>query len=408
MHTNTPFENALAQLERTVLLTDSNPALLARLRVPEREVKISIPLERDDASVAFYEGYRVEYNSMRGPYKGGIRFHIETDMEEVKALAFWMTLKTAVLDLPMGGGKGGISVDPKTLSRAELERLSRGWVRGMAPLLGPHKDVPAPDVNTTPEIMAWMVDEYARITGDTSGATFTGKPLASGGSEGREAATGTGGFYVFESLRERYALPASCRIVVQGFGNVGANAAEIFSRAGHTVIAVSDSRGAIFKEDGFDIPALVSYKKEKGGIVDFPDSRAISPEELLTLSCDVLIPAALGSVITARNAKDISARLVLELANGPTEPEADDILFVRGIPVAPDILANAGGVTVSMFEWEQNLKGEHWSEEKVFEKLERVMRAQTTTVFERASLLRTDLRRGAFALALERLGESVY
>ena len=403
---NNPFQNALSQLERANKVKPFNPEFMARLQQPNREVHISIPVKMDDGSLKIFEGYRVQYNNARGPYKGGIRYHQDTEINEVKALAFWMALKCAVANIPMGGGKGGITVTPKNLSEGELERLSRGWVKLMAPLIGPQADVPAPDVNTTPQIMSWMVDEYAQITGDKTNATFTGKPIAVGGSEGRGPATGLGGFYTFKVMQEKLGLLASCTIAIQGFGNVGGNAAEILAKDGHKIIALSDSKGAILKEDGIDVVALNEYKKVNGKIGGFPGSKEITNEELLVLSCDVLIPSALENQITELNANEIKAKLVMELANGPTTPEADDILYSRGIPVIPDILANAGGVTVSTFEWEQNLKGEHWSEADVFVKLKKIMDEETNLIYARSKELNTDLRRTAFIVALERIEQA--
>lgn len=402
-----PFENALTQLSRATALGSFDKAFISRISRPYREVMISIPVVMDDGSTAVFEGYRVEHNNARGPYKGGIRYHQDTDINEVRALAFWMALKCAVVDIPMGGGKGGITVDPKKLSKAELEKLSRGWVRGMADVLGPQKDVPAPDVNTTPEIMGWMVDEFEKISGDKTGATFTGKPLDKGGSAGRGPATGLGGFYVFDVLRAKYNIPESATVVIQGFGNVGGNAAEIFSAHGHKVIATSDSKHAIVKEDGLDIKALNEYKKANGTLDGFPGSRTITNAELLELPCDVLIPAALENQITKDNAANIKAKFILELANGPLTTDADEILLSRNIPVVPDILANAGGVTVSTFEWEQNLKNEKWTEEEVNTKLKTILDAQSHTIHEKAVSLKTDLRRAAFVVALERISKAM-
>lgn len=400
---NNPFQNAMLQLDRATKVKQFSKEFLSRLQQPNREIRISIPIKMDDGSLSIFEGYRVQYNNARGPYKGGIRYHQDTDINEVKALAFWMALKCAVANIPMGGGKGGITVDPKKLSKTELERLSRGWIKLMAPVIGPQVDVPAPDVNTTPEIMSWMVDEYEKITGDKTHAVITGKPIEVGGSEGRGPATGLGGFYVFDVIRKKMAMPDSCKVVIQGFGNVGGNAAQILTDHGHTIIAISDSKGAIMKEDGIDIKLLNEYKKENGQIAGFPGSKIITNEELLLLECDVLVPAALENQLTENNAKDIKAKLVLELANGPTTPEADDILFSRNIPVIPDILANAGGVTVSTFEWEQNLKGEHWTEVDVFSKLQKIMEEETEIIFNKATELKTDIRRAAFIVALERI-----
>ena len=391
------------QLARAARVKAFDESFLMRLRSPEREVTVSIPLVMDDGSTRIFEGYRVQHSSVRGPYKGGIRYHERADINEVRALALWMTLKTAVANLPMGGGKGGITVNPKGLSKNELERLSRGWVKRLYPILGPKQDVPAPDVNTTPEIMAWMVDEYQKLTGEKSGAAFTGKPLERGGSEGRGAATGMGGFYVFEALREHAGLPASARIAIQGMGNVGLNAAKIFSEYGHRIIAISDSKTGIVNESGLDIEAVEQYKKSNGTLSGFPGAKEVTNAQLLELACDVLIPAALENQLTQDNAPRIQAKMVLELANGPTTPEADDLLLAKGVVVVPDILANSGGVIVSTFEWEQNLKKEHWSEKDVFEKLNAILKNESKIIWERSQELKTDLRRSAFIIALERL-----
>lgn len=403
---NNPFQNAMEQLDKVAKIKKINPELIDRLRQPEREVRISIPVKMDDGSLRIFEGYRVEYNNARGPYKGGIRYHKDTEINEVKALAFWMAIKCAVAGIPMGGGKGGITVDPKELSKNELEKLSRGWVRGMSPILGPQKDVPAPDVNTTPEIMDWMADEFEKISGDKTRATFTGKPVEKGGSQGRGPATGLGGFYVFDSLRKQLNLPEKCDVVIQGFGNVGLNAAEIFIRNSHKVLAISDSKGGIYNKEGLDLEKLKEHKKNTGTLSGFPEGKEITNEELLELTCDVLIPAAFENQITVNNAKNIKAKAILELANGPITPEADEILFNK-IPVIPDVLANSGGVTVSYFEWDQNLKGEHWSEKEVFEKLQPMMHEAAQKVYKKAKEYNTDMRRGAFILALERIEEKM-
>ena len=402
-----PYQNALAQLEKVAKIKNFGDEFISRLKQPDRDIRISIPVKMDDGSLKIFEGYRVEYNNALGPYKGGIRYHPDTEINEVKALAFWMTLKCAVAGIPMGGGKGGITVDPKKLSKGELERLSREWVKKLSDVLGPRKDVPAPDVNTTPEIMAWMTDEFEKITGEKTKATFTGKPLENGGSEGRGEATGLGGFYVFNSLRAQIGLPEKCRVVIQGFGNVGGNAARIFSKNGHKVIAVSDSKNAIVDENGLDLQKVEIYKKETGSLKNFPNAKNITNEELLELPCDLLVPAAFENVITIDNAEKIKAKAILELANGPITPEADEILFKKNIPVVPDILANSGGVTVSYFEWEQNLKNEHWTEKEVFDKLLPMMNNAAQNIFKKATENKTYLRMGAFILALERIKEKM-
>ncbi len=402
-----PFENALNQLRRAVSVQSFPDAFVKQLSEPNRQVRISIPVKMDDGRLEVFEGYRVQHNNARGPYKGGIRYHHDTDINEVKALAFWMMLKCAVADIPMGGGKGGVTVDPKGLSKQELEALSRGWARGMADVLGPQKDVPAPDVNTTPEIMAWMNDEFMKVTGEKTRATFTGKPIEQGGSEGRGAATGLGGYYVFDRLRKHYSLPEKATVVIQGFGNVGGNAAETFAKHGHKIIAISDSKGGMINKDGFDLTMLQEHRKMKGMLDGFPGARNITNEELLELPCDVLIPAALENQITEANADRIKASFILELANGPLTPEADEVLLKKNIPVVPDILANSGGVIVSTFEWEQNLKGEHWTEEDVQQKMKGILDRQSDAVYEKAGALKTDLRRAAFILALGRIAKAM-
>ena len=404
-NTQNPFQNGMAQLDKVTKIKNLSKEFIAKLRQPDRDIRISIPVKMDDGSIRIFEGYRVEYNNALGPYKGGIRYHKDTEINEVKALAFWMTLKCAVAGIPMGGGKGGITIDPKELSKGELERLSRGWVQKLADVLGPKKDVPAPDVNTTPEIMAWMADEYAKITGDKTGATFTGKPLDKGGSAGRGRATGLGGFYVFNSLREKIGLPEKCKIAIQGFGNVGVNVAQSFIENGHKVIAISDSKGGVYNADGLDIEKLIEHKEKNGSLSAFSGSKNLTNEELLETECDLLVPAAFENVINDTNASKIRAKAILELANGPITPEADEILFKKGIPVVPDILANSGGVTVSYFEWDQNLKQEHWSEKEVFGKLLPMMNDASQKTFNNAKEYSTDLRRGAFILALERIGK---
>jgi glutamate dehydrogenase/leucine dehydrogenase len=412
-----PFQNAMAQLDKVSriknfgLSVQAGEDFIEKLRHPDRDIRISIPIKMDDGTLKVFEGYRVEYNNALGPYKGGIRYHQDTEINEVKALAFWMTIKCAVANIPMGGGKGGITVDPKKLSKTELEAISRGWVRKLSDILGPHKDVPAPDVNTTPEIMAWMADEYEKITANKNisetRATFTGKPIEAGGSEGRGPATGLGGFYVFDALREQLGLPEKCKIVIQGFGNVGANAAQIFAENGHTVIAVSDSKSAIVNENGLDLVKVEEHKKNSGALKDFPGAMNITNAELIELPCDLLVPAAFENVITDSNASEIKAKAILELANGPVTPEADEILFKKNIPVIPDVLANSGGVTVSYFEWDQNLKNEHWSEKEVFEKLKVTLEDAAKKISEKAKENKTHLRMGAFILALERIREKM-
>ncbi len=402
-----PFENAMMQLDKVVKIKSFDKKLIDSLRNPNRDIRIQIPVLMDDGNTKFFEGYRVQYNNLRGPYKGGIRFHPMTEINEVKALAFWMTIKCAVAGIPMGGGKGGITVDPKALSKTELENLSRGFVRGLYEVLGPNKDVPAPDVNTNGEIMNWMGNEYEKLTGDKTRATFTGKALEDGGSLGRESATGLGGFYTFKALQNKLNLGGNLKVVVQGFGNVATFAIKSFIEDGHKVVAVSDSKGGIYKEDGFTFEELVNYKKEKGSFKDFPNAKNLTNEELLEIECDVLIPAAFENQITEKNANNIKTKVILELANGPTTPEADEILNTKNIVLIPDVLANSGGVTVSAFEWEQNLKNEKWEEVEVNQKLNSILSDSLNKIFDIAKENNTTLRNSAFILALERISEKL-
>ncbi len=399
----------MAQLDKVASIDKNfgSSELFTRLQQPDRDIRISIPVKMDDGTLKIFEGYRVEYNNTLGPYKGGIRYHPDTEVNEVKALAFWMAIKCAVANIPMGGGKGGITVTPKELSKEELEKLSRGWVSKLKDVLGPYKDVPAPDVNTTPEIMAWMVDEFEKLTGDKTKATFTGKPLDAGGSEGRGAATGLGGFYVFDALRSELRLPEKCSVAIQGFGNVGSHAAQIMKDHGHIIVAISDSKGGVYNKEGLDIEKLGEHKRTTGSLANFPNSTNITNAQLLETECDVLVPAAFENQITSENAKNIKTKIVLELANGPTIPEADEILFEKGIYVIPDVLANSGGVTVSYFEWDQNLKGEHWSEQDVYEKLKLLMEDASLKTLAKSREYNTHLRMGAFILALARIQEKL-
>ncbi len=402
-----PFDMAMTQLDKVANIGKFAPAFITRLRQPDRDIRISIPVTLDNGTIKIFSGYRVEYNNTLGPYKGGIRYHPDTNVDEVKALAFWMTLKCAVAGIPMGGGKGGITLDPKELSKGELERLSRGWMQKLSDIVGPRKDVPAPDVNTTPEIMAWIADEYTKITGEKSGAVITGKPLDKGGSEGRGTATAQGGFYVFEALKDELHLPEKCAVVIQGFGNAGLNAAKIWSATQHRVIAVSDSKSGITNPAGLDVSALEAHKKATGSLEGFTGGTSVTNAEILELACDVLVPAAFENQITAKNAENIKAKVILELANGPVTPEADEILFKKNIPVIPDILANSGGVTVSYFEWDQNLKGEHWSEAEVFQKLKTILDDSSKKILKKSQEYQKSLRMGAFLLALERIEEKL-
>lgn len=398
---NNPFKNAINQITRAAKTSTVDQGLLDLISIPMREVSVAIPIKMDDGTLKIFTGFRVQHNNWRGPYKGGIRYHQDVNVDEVKALATWMTFKTAVVGIPMGGGKGGIIVNPKELSEGEKERLTRGWVRAMTGVIGPEIDVPAPDVNTRPIEMKWIADEFGNP------AVVTGKPIENGGSAGRGEATAQGGFYVFQALRDELHMdPETSTVVIQGFGNAGRTFARICARHEIKVVAVSDSRGGIYNEAGLDIAALEIHKDETGAVGDFIGSKNISNKEILEIECGLLVPAALENVITEENATRINAKVILELANGPTTPEADDILFGKGVQIIPDILANAGGVTVSYFEWDQNMKGETWTEEEVDTKLKKIMEDSAHAVWERKMKYSVDMRRGAFILALERLAEA--
>ncbi|OGY91090.1 MAG: hypothetical protein A3H70_04340 [Candidatus Komeilibacteria bacterium RIFCSPLOWO2_02_FULL_48_11] len=412
------FENAMRQLDIAAEKLGLDSSVVDKLKQPDNIFEFDVPVRmsakggsasgRDDGSEKIFHGYRVQFNNARGPYKGGIRYHPQVDLDEVKALAFWMAIKTAVVDIPMGGGKGGIEVNPKELSLAELERLSREWVRKMYEHIGPKVDVPAPDVNTTPQIMAWMADEYAKLTGDTTGATFTGKPLDKGGSEGREAATGQGGFYVLDEIIKKLSLnPTDTRVIVQGIGNVGYHFAQLARQGGYKIVGLSDSKGGIYNPNGLDPEEVMRVKKEKGSVINVDGVEKVGGLAILQKECDVLVPAALENQITADNAARVKAKVILEMANGPTTPEADKILHDKGISVVPDVLANAGGVTVSYFEWEQNLKNEHWTEAEVLAKLEPIMRESFRAVWDTHEEHGVDLRTAAFMLAVKRIVEAM-
>jgi glutamate dehydrogenase/leucine dehydrogenase len=421
-----PFETAMSQLAKAAKLFPKKDAtlLLTLLSQPQRILNVTIPVTMDDGTVKIFQGYRVQFNNARGPYKGGIRYHPQVSLDEVKALSFWMTMKCAVADLPLGGSKGGIIVDPKLLSAGELERLSRGYLRAIADCIGPDKDVPAPDVNTNGVIMGWMTDELFEVNKAKTKkekqylrATFTGKALKDGGSEGREEATGLGGLYVLQTILKHHKLGGKkLTAAVQGFGNVGYNVAKFLIDAGIKVVAVSDSKGGILVPDGVN-PALTLDCKKKhgylagcycsGSVCDLKKGKPITNAELLELPVDILVPSALENVITSQNASKIKAKVVLEMANGPTAPEADAILYMRGIPVIPDVLSNSGGVSVSCFEWEQNLKGQHWTKKAVNTKLKAKMEKEATNVWLASKKYKTDLRTAAFFVALTRILKAV-
>ncbi len=431
-----PFENAMKQLENAAEILRKQPAFvkdmanahkLETLKEPQRIINVSLPVRMDDGTQKIFQGYRVQYNNARGPYKGGIRYHHNVSLDEVKALSFWMAMKCAVADLPLGGGKGGVIVDPKVLSEGELERLSRAYARAIADVIGPETDVPAPDVNTNGVIMGWMVDEFLQIQKKKAElfggkitksdeikfkSTFTGKAIADGGSQGREEATGLGGLFVLQAILKSLGLTGQLTAAVQGFGNVGYNVVKFLSDAGIKVVAVSDSKGGIHVPDGINAELTLKCKKEHGylagcyctgSVCDLNRGKQITNEALLELPVDILVPAALENAITRENADRVKAKVVLEMANGPTTPEADALLYKKGIPVIPDILSNSGGVTVSAFEWEQNLKGEQWTKDDVNKKLSEKMASAAEAVWDASKTHNTDLRTAAFVVALERI-----
>lgn len=398
------YDNALRQLETAAKVMDLHPDTLAKLSSPERVVMASLPVKMDDGSLRMFQAYRVQYNSARGPYKGGIRFHPQVSLDEVKALSFWMAIKCSTVDIPMGGGKGGVILDPKALSENEIEKLSRAWIRAFRPVIGPEKDIPAPDVYTTPQIMAWMADEFSKLEGKPSLGVVTGKPVEFGGSLGRGTSTAQGGFYVLQAAIKQLGLATSgLKMAVQGFGNAGATMAELLFAAGHKVVAVADSQSIVFNEDGLNIPELAAYKAKTRSVKNFPGTKEISLIEFFALDLDVLVPAALENQITADNADSIKAKILLELANGPTTPEADDILFKNKVVLIPDVLANAGGVTVSYFEWVQNLSNYYWSAEEVDQKLQDKMIPAWQAVWDAGQKYGVNLRTAAFITALARI-----
>lgn len=401
---HTAFENAMSQLRKAAQIMNLTTEKVELLSRPDRVIEVSIPVVMDSGEIRVFIGYRAQYNNTLGPYKGGIRYHWNVTPDEVKALSFWMTIKCAALGLPLGGGKGGVIVDPKKLSKTELERLSRGYIQKLWRFLGSDIDVPAPDVYTNDEIMGWMRDEFETCSGKCDPGVITGKSLTDGGSEVREYATAQGGIYCIEELSKKKGfVPQNTRVAIQGFGNAGSHTADILAAKGYKIIAVSDSKGGVFNGDGLDLVALKEHKRKYGSVVNFPSAKNISNEELLGLEVDILIPAALESVITAENAGNIKAKTIIELANGPTTPEADDILIAKGITIVPDVLSNAGGVTVSCFEWQQNIAGEHWTEEAVLAKLESAMKTAFRDIWNTSREYGVPLRKAAFMQALKRI-----
>ncbi len=407
MQNYNPLASALEQLGQVNRFLKINPNIFAQLQAPERFIEVSIPVRMDDGTIRVFTGFRSQWNSARGAYKGGIRFHQDVNENEVKALSAWMTWKTAVMNLPLGGGKGGVIVNPKELSLAELEKLSRGYIRRLHRNLGPDLDVPAPDVNTNSQIMAWMLDEYETIIGSHRPGVITGKPLPIGGSKVRDYATAQGAFYVLEAAAQKLGLKKHATVGIQGFGNAGSHMAQLLQEAGYKVLTVSDSKCSIHNAMGLDIDAVRQHKEMTGSVADCAGTENDKPESVITYDVDILIPAALENAITAKNAGEVKAKLIIEMANGPTSPDAERILNEKGAVIVPDILANAGGVTVSYLEQVQNAYNYYWEENEVLEKLKKMMHEAFESVWAEKEKYDTTFRLGAYALAVERVAQAM-
>ncbi|HLC66781.1 MAG TPA: Glu/Leu/Phe/Val dehydrogenase [Candidatus Nanoarchaeia archaeon] len=395
MVTQSAWDNALKQFNKAAKIINLDPNFSNILTNPERILQVSIPVKMDDGSIQIFTGFRVQFNTLRGPAKGGIRYHPDVSLDEVKALSFWMTWKNTVAGLPYGGGKGGVIVDPKKLSPRELEELSRGYIRAIAKIIGPELDIPAPDVYTTPQIMAWMVDEYSKLQGKNVFGVITGKPVELGGSEGRGDATAMGALYVFEEALKKLKMKKPT-IAIQGFGNAGSVFARLAAQRKYKVVAVSDSRGGIYNAAGLDIAKVIEHKERTGALAKFKGAKEIRNAELLELKVDVLVPAALENQITGDNVSRIKAKLVIEVANGPVTADARESLHRRSITCIPDILANSGGVTVSYFEWVQNNMGYYWSEDEVNQKLKAKITRAFDAIWEVMQKYRVDMGTAAY------------
>ncbi len=409
MQKNNPFQNYLDNLKRAANALGLSDADLDKLGSPQNIIQTDLKIDTKFGSETF-PAYRVQFNNARGPFKGGIRFHPAADLDEVKALAALMAVKCAVVGIPLGGAKGGVTIDPKKYDAADLEQVARAWARAMAPHIGVNKDIPAPDVYTNPQTMVHILDEYEKIVGHEEFGVITGKPLELGGSLGRNIATAQGGIFVLTELLQNMGLaPENMRVAVQGFSNAGYTAASILHKLKYKIVAVSDSSGGIYAADGLDPEELNRFKEEGKSFKDFSKDgfKNITNEELLVSDCDILVPAALDNQITGANAADIKAKVILELANGPTTPEADEILFKNGIVLIPDVLANAGGVTVSYFEWVQNRSGDRWKEEEVEKKLKDIMTESFKATYALAKEKNIDMRLAAFSLGVKRIADAM-
>lgn len=402
------FKVSQIQLEKATNKMNLDPNILVQLKEPERVLMVSIPVKMDDGTVKVFTGYRAQYNTARGPAKGGVRYHPDVSLDEVKALSAWMTWKCAVAGIPYGGSKGGVTCNPKELSEGELERLSRRYIYEISSIIGPKKDIPAPDVYTTPKIMGWYIDTYNKLTGEASFSTITGKPLELWGSEGRKEATARGLSYTVEVAAKQLNInPSEATVVIQGYGNAGSISAKILNEQGYKIIGVSDSKGGAYNLQGIDPSEILDYKTKTSTVKGFPKAEFISNKDLLELECDVLVPAALEGVITKKNANNIKAKIIAEAANGPTTPEADEILYQRGVFIIPDILANSGGVTVSYFEWIQGLYGYFWDEERVNRRLKKLIVKAFNEVLKIAQREKIDNRTAAYIYAVSKVAKAM-
>ncbi|MDA5193475.1 Glu/Leu/Phe/Val family dehydrogenase [Govanella unica] len=404
------LQQALVRLDEAAKHLNIHHDVLEKLQYPRETTQVRLMVRMDDGSRKSFMAWRCRYDDTRGPTKGGIRFHPESSADEVETLAFWMTFKCAVMNLPYGGGKGAVRVNSHELSKAELERLSRSYIQAFARIIGPDRDIPAPDVYTNSMIMGWMADEYSSIVGQSTPAVITGKPIALGGSLGRDDATARGGYYLVRHLEQELGLKRGSRVAIQGFGNAGQHIARLLDDDGYKIVAVSDSQGAIASDSGLDVNALLKAKEHGRSVTTLAgtgDVRAIDANDVIAVDCDLLVPAAMEDLIHKDNAHGIKARIVLELANGPITPEADEILAEKNVIILPDILANAGGVTVSYFEWVQNRQGYYWSVEEVHSRLKTIMDAEGAAIWKRAQEQKISVRSAAYVHALARLSNAI-
>lgn len=404
---NNPLDSVRQQLRSVQALLKIDTNIFEQLLYPDRVLEVSIPVKMDDGSIKIFTGYRSQWNGARGPYKGGIRFHPTVTAFEVKALSAWMTWKTAVVDVPLGGAKGGVIVDSKTLSDRELEALSRGYMRAIHGIVGKNVDIPAPDVSTDPRVMGWMLDEYEMLVGECAPGVITGKPLSLGGSLGRGYATAQGAFYVLERAVTKLHLGEHATVAIQGFGNGGGHVARMLEEAGYRVVAIADSKSTVYRSDGLNVNEIDEHKRVTGDLATCVGCEKLSSEAVLSVPADILVPAALENAIHKGNAHDVKAKLVIEIANGPVTPEAEEILLKRGVTVVPDILANAGGVAVSYFEQVQNAMSYYWTEADVNAKLKEKMETAFDAVWAEKERYNTTVRMGAYALALKRVAQAM-